>query len=86
MHPSPQALAYFDAAEKGLFWSATELCWCTLVILSSLNAADPDFYVPNWLYLGKSYYQLGKKEDARKWLKKAAEHHGDVPDDKEVYL
>ena len=56
------------------------------MILSSLNAADPDFYVPNWLYLGKSYYQLGKKEDARKWLKKAAEHHGDVPDDKEVYL
>jgi len=46
------------------------------VILSSLNAADPDFYVPNWLYLGKSYYQLGKKEDARKWLKKAAEHQG----------
>ena len=28
--------------------------------------------------------QLGHKEEARKWLKKAADHQGDVPDDKEV--
>jgi len=45
---------------------------------------NPDFYAPNWLYLGKCHMQLGHKEEARKWLKKAADHQGDVPDDKEV--
>ena len=61
-----------------------DLGYCLLLSLPSLYLAEPGFYVPNWLYLGKCHMQLGHKEEAREWLKKAADHQGDVPDDKEV--
>ena len=57
---------------------------CHGLCLISSSSVDPGFYVPNWLYLGKCHMQLGHKEEAREWLKKAADHQGDVPDDKEV--
>ena len=60
------------------------LCVTLVTSLPSLYLADPGFYVPNWLYLGKCHMELGHKEEAREWLKKAADHRGDVPDDKEV--
>lgn len=35
---------------------------------------DPNFYSPNLLMLGKTYLKLNRKEDAIKYLKKAAEY------------
>ncbi len=34
--------------------------------------------------MGKCYLQLGRKEEARLWLTKAAEHKSEVADDLEV--
>lgn len=39
----------------------------------SAEKADPNFYSRNLLMLGKTYLKLNRKEDAIKYLKKAAE-------------
>ena len=45
---------------------------------------DPGFYTTNWLFMGKCYMQLGRKEEARLWLTKAAEYKSEIADDVEV--
>ncbi len=45
---------------------------------------QPGFLTLNWLWLGKCYLALGRKEEARKWLKQAAENQRLTSDDKEV--
>ncbi|KAL5489617.1 hypothetical protein EMCRGX_G018732 [Ephydatia muelleri] len=45
---------------------------------------QPGFYVSNWLYLGKTYSQLGKKTDAKEWLSKAASVKSEDPKDVEA--
>ncbi len=45
---------------------------------------QPGLMTLNWLWLGKSYLALGRKEEARKWLRQAAENKRQKSDDKEV--
>ncbi len=45
---------------------------------------EEGFFSQNWLYIGKTYYSLKKKEEAKVWLQKAAGIAGDNQDDKEV--
>ena len=47
---------------------------------------QPGFYSPNWLFLGKCHMNLGNREKAREWLKKAAEYQSELADDIEVKL
>lgn len=47
-------------------------------------SADPGFYVPNWLFLGKCHMQLGHKEEAQRWLTKASEYPSELPEIVEV--
>ena len=43
------------------------------------------FYSRNWLYIGKCYYKLKNKAEAKVWLTKAAEQTGENQEDTEVY-
>lgn len=52
--------------------------------LVHVHAVDPGFYCPNWLYLGKCYLQLGRREEARQWLGRIAGHHSELAEDREV--
>ena len=45
---------------------------------------SPGFYTGNWLYLGKTYYQLSKSAEAKKWLQKLLEYTEENAEDKEV--
>ncbi len=45
---------------------------------------QPGLMTLNWLWLGKCYLVLGRKEEARKWLRQAAENQRRTVDDKEV--
>ena len=51
-------------------------------------SVNPGFYSSNWLYIGKCYLNLGKKEEAKEWLRKAADYKSDVMmgDDLEVKI
>ena len=62
------------------------MCSCLDLSASLPLAVDPGFYCPNWLYLGKCHLQLGHREEARRWLEKAAEHRSDLAEDREVSL
>lgn len=44
-----------------------------LMYHENAEKADPNFYSRNLLMLGKTYLKLNRKEDAIKYLKKAAE-------------
>ncbi|XP_071641394.1 regulator of microtubule dynamics protein 1 [Temnothorax longispinosus] len=44
-----------------------------LMYYEKAEKADPNFYSRNLLMLGKTYLKLNRKEDAKKYLKKAAE-------------
>ncbi|XP_011869687.1 PREDICTED: regulator of microtubule dynamics protein 1-like isoform X2 [Vollenhovia emeryi] len=44
-----------------------------LMYYENAEKADPNFYSRNLLMLGKTYLKLNRKEDAKKYLKKAAE-------------
>lgn len=61
------------------FWAGREKCVKVTsinkpVTLSILSPVKPGFYPTNWLYLGKTYVQLGQTGKARDWLQKAADH------------
>ena len=49
------------------------------------SLVDPGFYVPNWLFIGKCHMQLGHKEEAKEWLKKAADYPSELPEIVEVH-
>ena len=51
-------------------------------------SVNPGFYSSNWLYIGKCYLNLGKKEEAKEWLRKAVDYRSDVMmgDDLEVKI
>ena len=44
----------------------------------------PGFYTGNWLYLAKTYYQLRKYQDAKKWLQTLLEAPSKNVEDREV--
>lgn len=46
----------------------------------------PGFYTGNWLYLARTYYQLGKYGEAKDWLKKLLEYSPKNVEDEEVSL
>ena len=57
--------------------------------LSHFEAAEsarPGFFSFNWLYLGKTHYQLSNKKEARSWLTKVMELQKDGPEHKEVHI
>lgn len=51
-----------------------------------MDAEDttPGFYTGNWLYLGKTYYQLSNSTEAKKWLQKLLDYTEQNEEDKEV--
>lgn len=54
-------------------------------LFSSL--VEPNFFSKNHLLLGKTFLRQNKKEEARKWLKKAVnDNQGETVDDKMVCL
>ena len=59
---------------------------CKIIIILFRLTVSPGFYSSNWLFIGKCYLSLGKKDEARVWLEKAANYTSDVlmGDDNEV--
>ena len=45
---------------------------------------SPGWYTGNWLFLGKTYYQLGKKTEAKEYLTKLLEAKPCNPEDTEA--
>lgn len=55
--------------------------------LSHFEAAESvkaGFFSHNWLFLGKTHYQLSNREEARRWLTKVVELEKEGPEHKEV--
>lgn len=50
----------------------------------SLTLENPDFYCDNQLMLGKTYLKLGRREEARLWLRKTLEYKTYRPEDEQV--
>lgn len=65
-------------------WFLLSLSSVTVVVHPPL--AEPGFSSTNWLLLGKVHQAMGHKEEARKWLKQAAEQEPRDSDEKEVWL
>ncbi|XP_012224273.1 regulator of microtubule dynamics protein 1-like [Linepithema humile] len=55
-----------------------------LIYLENAEKVDPNFYSHNLLMLGKTYLKLNRKEDAIKYLKKAAEFPARNDDDQKA--
>ena len=51
-----------------------------------MSIVDPGFYCCNWLFIGKCYIKLGKKNEARPWLEKTVEFNAVHFDEKEVWM
>ena len=64
------------------------MCYVSVFIFAALYVCcvivEEGFFSQNWLYIGKCYYSLKKKDEAKVWLKKAAQVQGDNQDDSEV--
>ena len=55
-----------------------------LMYHENAEKVDPNFYSHNLLMLGKTYLKLNRKEDAVKYLKKAAEFSAKNDDDQKA--
>ena len=55
-----------------------------VVTMSPPPPAKPGFFKTNWLWLGKTYYQLSRRAEAREWLQKLLAANTNDPDDDEV--
>lgn len=55
-----------------------------LMYHENAEKVDPNFYSRNLLMLGKTYLKLNRKEDAVKYLKKAAEFSARNDDDQKA--
>lgn len=60
------------------------LCENKQLSIHSFVIVQEGFFSQNWLYIGKCYYTLNNKSEAKIWLKKAAEVTADNQDDNEV--
>lgn len=50
-----------------------------------LSAVEPGFYTKNALYLGHTLIHMGRKEEAREWLKRCLQLPGKLADDREAH-
>ena len=58
---------------------------CVIICHSlSSSTVEPGFYSTNWLFIGKCHQHLGNKQEARKWLQKAANYECHNADDEKV--
>ena len=64
------------------------LIYVKIIIILFMSTVNPGFYCSNWLFIGKCYLNLGKKDEARVWLEKAAGYKNEVlmGDDNEVSM
>ena len=57
-----------------------------MVHFEAAESLNTDKFFMNWLYLGKTHYALGDKQEAKKWVSKVVEHDVDSPEFIEVQL
>lgn len=49
-------------------------------------AADPGFYMVNWLWIGKCHLALGHRQEAKPWLQRVVSYETSLEEELEVCI